>query len=365
MYTKLQEIVILLKLLKFSNVKIRKFYDYYADDDLIIDRVKTNPECLKIAFNDKEIKEIKNAILQEKHVKMLERLAKMRIMCVFYDSENYPKNLKNIDNEIPVVLFAIGDLSLLKQKMVAIIGTRKPSRYGKEITNKFVKDLCKSSVIPVSDLAYGIDYEVANAVVECKGKTIVLLAGGLDSIYPSSYTEIARKIVKCGGLLISEHLPGDKIQKSYFLERNKLLAGITDGLMVVEAGEKSATFNTVNYALSFGKELFVVPGNITSSTSVGTNKLISEMPHSFTISSNDILERFGVNIVSDDHVKDKININLSNEEKLIVSIVNEGEIHFDELQEKTKINTKTLATLLTMLEINGLIKKLPGNYYCV
>jgi len=365
MYTNIQQMIVLLNSLNFSNSKILKFYEYFKDEDDIIELIKEYPESLKMVFTDKEIKDIKTAILKEIHVKTIEKLNKMRIFCLFYDADEYPNNLISISDP-PMVLYCLGDKSLLRsKKLVAIVGSRKPTRYGKDITEKFVKDLLNIGIIPVSDLAYGIDGIVAESAVNNHGKTVVLLAGGLDSIYPASHTELARKVVKNGGLLISEFLPNIKPIKPYFIERNRILAAISDGLLVVEASETSATFSTVNFALEYGRELFVIPGNITSETSKGTNKLISEIPHSFTISVQDIIDRFGLTEQIVNERTEQINMQLSPEERLIIDALKEGELNFDELQEKTKINIKNLATLLTRLEISGLIKKLPGNYYCI
>lgn len=359
-YNKNQQFLLLLESLNISKNAIKKFYTDYKNCENYFALFNEN-NAFRI-FKDKEIKLIKNAILNKNYENYIEKLNKMKIFCLFYGDDNYPKNLLNID-DAPIILYTIGDVSLLKFPMVSIIGTRKPTKYGKSIVETFTKNLSEAGIVTVSDLAYGIDGFVASETINIKGKHIALLAGGLSKIYPTSHTNLARQIVKNGGLLISEHKPEIKPEKSYFIDRNKLLAGISDGLLLVEAGEKSATINTVNFAINFGRELFVVPGNINSEMSVGTNKLISELPHTFTISANDIIERLGLEIVKSDKNLTENKIELTAEESIIIDILYEGELSFDELQEKTKLNVKTLATLLTTLEINGLIKKLPGNYY--
>jgi len=360
MYTENEQFLLLLDYLKFSKTLIHKFIERFDSEDYF-NLIKTNDERLVSIFKDKDIKQLKTAILSKNHEKLIQKLNKMHILCIFFGSEYYPSNFTNI-KDAPIVLYTIGDVELFHQPMISIIGTRKPTKYGKDVVSYFVKGLAKTGIVTVSDLAYGIDGLVASETLSAGGKTIAILAGGLDSIYPSNHTALARQIVKNGGLLVTEHLPGVKPIAAFFVERNRLLASISEGLLLIEAAEGSNTMATVSHALNFGKELFVVPGNITSVLSVGTNKLISEIPDAFTISPNEIAERFGIVVNSDENQENK-NVELTNEESIIIDILYESEMSFDYIQEKTKINPSILSSLLTSLEINGLIKKLPGNYY--
>lgn len=360
MYTNNQQFLLLLDSMNFSKHIINKFCNNFSDRDDYINSIIDNKINALSVFSSKELEKIKTAILNKNHLKIIEKLNKMKIFCLFKDSQNYPKHYLNID-EMPHILYTIGDTSLLSTPMISIIGTRKPTRYGKEVVSIFVKGLSKSGIVLVSDLAYGIDGLVASETLDNKGKTIALLAGGFSSIYPTSHTNLAKQIVKNGGLLITQYKPETKPEKSYFIERNKMLAAISDGLLLIEAGENSATINTINNAINYGRDIFVVPGNITSDMSRGTNNLISEIPDSFTISPNEIIEKLGFEIKTENETYTSIELSL--EESIIIDALYGGELSFDELQEKTKLNVKTLATLLTTLEINGLIKKLPGNYY--
>ena len=360
MYTKNEQFLLLLDHLKFSKTLIHKFIERFNTEDYF-DLVKNDDERLVSIFKDKDIKQIKTAISLKNYENLIQKLNKMHILCIFFGSENYPLNFANI-SDAPIVLYTIGNIELLNQPMISIVGTRKPTKYGKDVVSFFVKGLARAGIVTVSDLAYGIDGLVASETLDAGGKTIALLAGGLDSIYPSNHTTLARQIVKSGGLLVTEHLPGIKPISAFFVERNRLLASISEGLLLIEAAEGSNTMSTVGYALNFGKELFVVPGNITSDLSAGTNKLISEIPDAFTISPDEITQRFGL-VVKSDKKQENQNIELTREESIIIDALYEEELPFDDLQEKTKINPSTLSSLLTSLEINGLIKKLPGNYY--
>lgn len=303
---------------------------------------------------------LKNAILPENIEKTASELAKYDIKVISCFDNEYPRSLKEIDN-FPICLYYKGDISLVNQKCVAIIGTRKPTFYGRDVTKLFSKVLCQSGIVTVSGLAYGLDSEVALASLEAKGKTIAVLGGGLDSIYPSQNQNLADKIVKEGGLLISEYPPFHKPAKYSFIERNRIISGLSLGVVIVEAGKKSGTLNTVNHAISQGKEIFAVPGSIFSSASEGVNELISEIPDSFTISPNQILER--LKIENKTEISSSKSEAIKEDEKKIVEALYEGEMDFDSLLVKTNISSKSLISLLTRMEISGLIRKLPGNFY--
>ena len=281
---------------------------------------------------------------------------------MFIDSEDYPERLREIDCP-PVILYFVGDKSILHEECIAIVGTRTPSAYGREVTESFSKALVRAGLVTVSGLAFGLDGVAAISTLDAGGKTIAVLAGGLDKIYPANHTNLARRIVKRGGLLLSEYLPEVEPQKYFFLSRNRIVAGLSRGLLVAEAGKKSGTLSTVKFALDFGREVFVIPGNITSAMSEGTNALIAEIPHCFTISPSEVLLRLGIDSKNHGAKSSEKAQNLSDDEMKIIDILYIDEKHFDELVEITQFNPKTLATLLTRMEINGLIKKLSGNFY--
>ena len=364
MNSNLNEFILLCDALKINKQKILKFVLCYGDKNDVFDALKNNNMKPFEMFSQNEIGSIKNAFLSNIHVKTMQKLEKLGIKPIFYGDNNYPERLVNIDNS-PVVIYTIGDVELLSSVSVSIIGSREPTRYGKDVAELFSKTLAMAQVVTVSGLAYGIDGIVAQSTIEVNGKTIAVLAGGLDKIYPSSHTALARQIIEKGGLILSEYLPGVAPQKHFFIARNRLIAALSLGLVVVEAGEKSGTLITARYAINYGRELFVVPGNINSEKSLGTNKLISELPDSFTISPAEIIGKLGIKYeIKPDNMHYSTS-ELSSNEKLVIECLKSQELSFDELQELTQIDVKILSTLLTSLEISGLIKKLPGNYYSV
>ncbi len=301
-----------------------------------------------------------NNLGQEKIEKFItDGLDKYGIFAVTIYSNLYPTNLKNIADP-PMVLYTIGDTSLLKSQKIAIVGTRTPTNYGRDVANKFTKDLVESSLTTVSGLSYGIDTCVAVSTLEVKGKHIAVLAGGLDSIYPAQNIDLSRKISK-NGLLVSEYRPGVKPRQYSFIARNRIISGLSDGTLVVEAGKKSGATSTAMFCIEQGRELFSVPGNITSPQSAGTNDLINEMPECFTISSGQILKRLNVNIKTQTQKKQTMQLDILSQQ--IVDLLSNGEMHFDDICIKTNQPANSCASTLTMLEILGLVKKLSGNFY--
>lgn len=191
-----------------------------------------------------------------------------------FDKE-YPKSLKNIYDP-PMKLYVMGDYSILNDFKVAIIGCRKCSKYGEMCAKYFSSNLAMKDVIIISGLARGIDSFSHNSCINAGGKTIAVVGAGLDVIYPAENKWLYDKIIKTGGAIISEYPLGTKPLKYHFPARNRIISGLSDGVLVVEANEKSGTLITVEFALEQGKNIFVVPGNINSLNSKGTNSLIQE-----------------------------------------------------------------------------------------
>ena len=292
--------------------------------------------------------------------KLLKPLEKYDIFAVTIVSSGYPEILKNIADP-PIVLYTRGDSSLLSKQKIGVVGTRKISSYGKDVTAKFSKELVSAGLVTVSGLSYGVDTVCAKASLEEKGKTIAVLAGGLDSIYPADNVSLSEKIIKEGGLLVSEYRPGVRPKQYSFLARNRIISGLCDGVLVVEAGLKSGSMSTANFAIEQNRELFVVPGNINSPQSAGTNDLINQIPDCFTISVNQILDRLHVAHV--ESKKDTKNLQLDFLSSEVVELLKQGELHFDEICQKLSVEASQLASTLTMLEIMGIINKNAGNYY--
>lgn len=203
-----------------------------------------------------------------------EKYAKMNIQIITILDEIYPYLLKQIYNP-PLILYCKGDIELLYNASLAVVGTRNPSNYGVQATKEIVRSLVKKKFTIVSGLAKGIDFIAHQTCIEHTGQTIAVLGSGFSHIYPRNHEQIANIIGK-SHLLLSEYPPNTKPQKKNFPERNRIISGLTVGTIVIEAREKSGSLITADFALNEGREVFAVPGSIFSETSKGTNFLIQQ-----------------------------------------------------------------------------------------
>lgn len=238
--------------------------------------------------------EIAKQVLSDKYKTNLEKYMKYmeekEIDIISIQDKNYPIKLKNI-YDFPIVIYTKGDKSLLNNFSIGIIGCRFCSKYGEKIAEKLSFDLSKKQVCIISGLARGIDTYAHLGCIKAKGKTIAVLGNGLDEIYPKENEKIAEKIIQTGGLIISEYTIGTKPLKQNFPARNRIISGLSNGIVVIEAKQRSGTFITVDCALEQGKDVFSVPGNITSIDSIGTNLLIKQGAKPVTC-VEDILEEY-------------------------------------------------------------------------
>ena len=200
----------------------------------------------------------------------------MQIKEINFSSDKYPKQLREIYNP-PKRIYAIGNIEILNKVGIAIVGSRKATEYGEKVAFRLSKDLSERDIVIISGLAKGIDSHAHIGSLNVQnGKTIAVLGSGIKVIYPKENIELARQIVRKGGCIISEYPPDETPNKSNFPERNRIISGLSKGVVIVEASEKSGALITADFALEQGREVFAVPGNIYSTTSVGTNKLIQQ-----------------------------------------------------------------------------------------
>lgn len=289
----------------------------------------------------------------------IENMQKNGIQILTIFSEKYPQKLIDLPDR-PLILYAKGDLSLLEKQGIAIVGTRMPSNYGALVTEKFAGELARSGLVVISGLCYGVDEIAHRKTLEVGGKTIAVVGSGFKHIYPATNTSLSEEIAK-KGLLLSEYYPSFKSRKYSFPKRNRIVAGLSEGVLISEAGFKSGTIHTKEYASEYGKDLFAIPGNITSNKSELTNMLIKTSQAQCVISPDDIIKYYGL----EKKVEKKKAIELNFEEQEILNLLEDGEKNFDYLAQKCNISANNLNFYLTTLEINGLIKKLPAQFYAL
>lgn len=201
----------------------------------------------------------------------------MKIEEISIESKDYPEQLRKI-HDAPLKLYILGNKEILKHIGIAIVGSRNATEYGKKVAIQFSKDLSENGINIISGLALGIDTcaHLGTLQSDFQGKTIAVLGSGLDEIYPKQNAELARRIIKSGGCIITEYALGTRPEKLHFPQRNRIISGLSKGVLVVEASEKSGSLITADFALEQGREVFAVPGNILNFTSVGTNNLIKQ-----------------------------------------------------------------------------------------
>jgi len=278
------------------------------------------------------------------------------------EDKDYPEQLKKIKNA-PKVLYFKGEIKEERPRF-AVVGTRRCSSYGKQVALEIAGNLAEAGLTVVSGLAPGIDTFAHTSVVEQGKRTIAVLGTGLDeeSIYPKENIKLARKIVELGGLLLSEYPPGTRGTRFTFPDRNRIISGLSTGVLVIEAKQKSGALITANYALSQKRKVFAVPGSIYSLNSCGSHILIKKGAK-LVDNANDILQELDLPALPASLYKEDKTQTL--EENLILGILKEEFLHLDKIIEKTKLNAATIASVLTILELKGKIRNLGGNIYAL
>jgi DNA processing protein len=284
----------------------------------------------------------------------------MKINVISPHEHNYLQIIDSIA-KVPQKLYFIGKLPENRVPTVAIVGTRKPTPYGREVTYKIANDLARKGVIIISGMALGVDGIAHQAALDAGGKTIAVVGNGVDIIYPAAHRSLAKEILEKGGAIISEHEPGTEARSFQFLYRNRIVSGISDAIIITEAAIRSGSISTAMHAIEQGREVFVVPGNITSPLSAGCNNLIKQGAHPIT-SADDILE-----IIAPDLLRPQsmLPLGMDANETKIISLLQSGIRDGDELQKKASIDAAKFSQTITMLEISGTIRALGGNQWAL
>jgi DNA processing protein len=251
----------------------------------------------------------------------------------------------------------------MSKRCVSIVGTRDCTRYGTDVAYRFGKGLAEHGVVVVSGLADGIDTAAHKGAVSAKNDdgilSIAVLGNGVNYYYPQSNASLQKDLAQ-NGLIISEYIPSTPSDRFHFPHRNRIIAALCSAVIVVEADNRSGALITKDYALDLGVDVFAVPGPITSYASNGTNKIIKTAAVAMITDIADVLDTFGVTVRGEE---ENSVTQISFEAQSVLDVLGRDEVHFDEIVEKTKYAPKTVASLLTNMEIDGLILKLSGNYY--
>ncbi len=336
---------------------------FFGDISIIWDI--SNSEINRLPF----IKDIqKNRIIksrnEEYYNNQIQRINELGIKVITSYDEEYPERLKNIYN-YPKVMYINGTLKKEDDISIAIVGSRKATAYGRWAAEKFACELARLGITVISGMARGIDTMAHRGALEEKGRTLAVLGSGIDVIYPKSNRQLYKDICETGAV-ISEFPIGTQPLPQNFPQRNRIISGLALGIIVIEAGLKSGSLITAEHAIEQGKEVFALPGNINSIYSKGTNLLIKDGAK-ILMDIDDILEEImELKDKCSYNQKRKINdINLSSDELEIVKCISEKPTHCDMITYHTGINISKVTSILTILEMKGIIKQLPGKIFTI
>jgi len=300
--------------------------------------------------------------IQAEVEKEINKIDKMGGDLITILDEGYPFLLKKIYDP-PIILYKIGQIKKDDENSLAVVGTRKPSEYGKKQTEIICKDISERNITIVSGMARGIDSISHRTAIKNNGRTIAVLGSGLDVIYPPENKKLFSEIVE-NGVVISEYPLGTKPDAMNFPKRNRIISGLSLGAVIIETGITGGALQTAQYALDQNREVFALPGNINSKTSEGTNRLIQRSEAKLVTNVDDILEELNLKLKVQKKIKKpKENINLNIFEAKIINVLNEETIQIDKIAELTKLSTSDCLVHLLSLEFRGLVRQHPGKTF--
>jgi DNA processing protein len=283
----------------------------------------------------------------------MEKLQRYGIKVVTCKNDDYPSRLKEI-YDYPPVIYIRGTLLPEDEWCLAVVGTRRASAYGKQVTEELVADLAQSKITIISGLARGIDTIAHKSALKAGGRSLAVFASGLDIVYPSENTRLARDIME-QGCIISEYPLGTKPRAENFPRRNRILSGLSMGVMVIEAGETSGAMITARMALEQNREVFAVPGSILSPVSRGANRLIQEGAK-LVRDYQDILEELNLTTVTR-QIEMKEILPETETEVALLRLLSHEPTHIDEVCRNSGLTTATVSGTLAMMELKGLVKQ--------
>lgn len=337
-------------------VRYRKLIDYFGSLSLAWGAGKA--ELLNAGFTEKAVEQVVIARKSLNLENLEEDLRRKGIQYLTWNSPEYPPYLLEIAQP-PPVLYYIGEILPEDNLAIGIVGTRNVTKYGRQITQDTAAYLAGNGVTVVSGLARGVDGIAHQATIDAGGRTIAVLGSGVDVIYPPEHRKLAREIISHGAI-ISDYPPGTKPDGINFPPRNRIISGLSRGVVVIEAGERSGALITAKFAIDQDREVFAVPGSVLSQMSKGTNNLIAE---GATPMTNPAIITEMLNLARSGMVTKSEKIELSSMEKNILRVMGDECLHIDEICARASITIEKLTAELTMMELKGLVQRENGMEY--
>lgn len=292
-----------------------------------------------------------------------EKMQKENIRLIDWESSDYPILLREISNP-PYLLYARGNLDLNSAPIISIVGSRKYTQYGKQVAENFSRELARAGIIVASGMAIGIDSFAHRGALNAGGKTVAVLADSLDNehLHPRINFNMSQEILE-NGLLLSEYAVPTESLPVLFPARNRIVAGLSMGTLIIEAGEKSGSLITATLALEFNREIFAVPGPIFSPQSFGTNDLIKKGAKVVT-SIRDILEELNLGKIEKSN-QSFLKIPENKEEEILLKILSTDPLHIDNIAKISKLGTVSVLSNLTLMELKGWVRNIGGQNYII
>jgi len=342
----------------FGPVRVNLLYTYFKTAKKIWQ--STTDELLETGLSEKKVQEFSDFRKNFDIKSYFEKLSKLNIKFVSFLDDDFPRALKNLDGA-PVILYYKGSLKGLKSASVAIVGTRKMTSYGREVTEKFSGALSALGVTIISGLARGVDTAAHKASLATGGITVAVLGNGLDSVYPPENKNLAEEIIEKGGAILSEYPLGAPALPVNFAVRNRIVSGLSSCVLVIEGAEKSGTLLTASHAAEQGKTVFAVPGQITSPLSKAPLFLIKNGAKMAT-EVKDILDELDLELKVDKEKMEKV-VPTGPEEANILEYLENEPLYLDELVRISGSKTSEISARLTIMEMKGLVRNLGGGKY--
>ena len=349
------------RILGIGPIRFKLLLDYFHEDIAAAWKADSK-ELAQAGLDAKTIDGFLKQRTTSKPQQELEKLERLRIRVLTLKDKDYPDLLKELINA-PPVLYIAGTFKKEEDRFaLGIVGTRKVSSYGRQVTEQFARELAEGKVTVVSGLAHGIDTIAHTATLDAGGRTLAVMASGLDTIYPTDNLGLARRIVESGqGALVTEFPLGIKPDGRNFPARNRIISGLSQGILVTEAPKQSGALITANFALEQGRDVFGVPNSIYSPGSVGVNKLIQDGAHLVT-NVQDILMVLNLFLVPQ-HIEIQAALPDNTEERTLLALLSHDPLHIDELIRESGLPTTTVAATLMVMELKGMIKQFGGMQY--
>ena len=364
MQDKIKYLIALSQLKGVGFRRAHQIIEQYGSAYQFIETCLSNPLKIPVKIRENCNRSIINKAFEYAESQML-YCEKHKVRVLAYFDNEYPDRLRRYDDS-PLVLYVQGNIDLNSIRMVGIVGTRNMTSYGKWMIEDVVRDLKQYEVVTISGLAYGVDTQVHRSSVQHNIPTVGVMGTGVDQVYPGTNSNLALKMTQCGGV-ISEYGIRTKAEAYHFPARNRIIAALSDALVVVESKERGGAMITADLAFGYGKDVFAFPGKASDNCSRGTNLLIKMQKAQLIENAEDLMKAMAWDLINPSKsVQATLFDDLSSEEQKILSEFGKNQaFHIDQVLSRLPFSSAETAALLLNLELKGMVRTLPGSRYVI